>query len=111
MIADEPVMAVPTDVDGFCKAISKVLADEDYRKTLADKNQKAVQKFDKQNVISIMSQIYRQLVECMPKVSVIMGTYKGESTLDERFNLYVTRHLQIRNLLFVMIAQQINWCF
>mgnify|MGYP000998991402 CR=1 FL=1 len=61
LIADEPVMAVPTDVDGFCKAISKVLADEDYRKTLADKNQKAVQKFDKQNVISIMSQIYRQL--------------------------------------------------
>lgn len=61
LIADEPVMAAPTDVEGFCKAISKVLADEEYRKTLADKNQKAVQKFDKQNVISIMSQIYRQL--------------------------------------------------
>ncbi len=61
LIDDESVMAAPTDVDGFCKAISKALSDDAYRKELAGKNQKAVQKFDKQNVISIMSQIYRQL--------------------------------------------------
>ena len=61
LIDDEDVLVEPTDMRGFCKAISKVLSDNDYRKYLEKKNYETAQKFDKQNVTGIMRQIYREL--------------------------------------------------
>ncbi len=61
LIDDEDVLVEPTDMRGFCKAISKVLSDNDYRKYLEKKNYETAQKFDKQNVTAIIRQIYREL--------------------------------------------------
>lgn len=61
LIDDEDVLIEPTDVKGFCKGISRVLSDDNYRKYLEKKNYETAQKFDKKNVTGIMRQIYREL--------------------------------------------------
>lgn len=61
LIKDKNVLLPPTDVDGFCNAISAVLSDENYRKALGNRNRKAAQQFDKQKVIGKMREIYREV--------------------------------------------------
>ena len=61
LVKDEELLVSPTDAEGFCKAISRVLSDNEYRNSLKKKNRETVKDFDKKNTAKIMSQIYKQL--------------------------------------------------
>lgn len=60
LIKQEEIMVDAKDVEGFCKVISKVLSDEEYRKRLEEQNLKTAKRFDKKSVMKIMNRIYKQ---------------------------------------------------
>lgn len=54
---------VSKDIDGFKNAIKTLMDNDDMRINMGDYNQKLVQKFDMQNVINIMSELYTSLLK------------------------------------------------
>lgn len=53
----------PDDIEGFAKAINKLAADKNLRKSLGFNNLNTIKQFDVENVKKIMKMIYKEVLE------------------------------------------------